>query len=418
MEQESKSNTNTEKDTGNKEEAFTHLAQGKRHLLVKDYEEAVTSLGLACTLLSKLYGEFANECGEAYFNYGKALLELARSENGVLGVDGDREDSEDSDEGEEEESETKNVENGKEDSNKDNTENSKEDENKDNAESNKGDENKDKESESKSENEANGTKDGESKDAEEAEEEDVDNLHLAWEMLEMAKIVFKKQAEDNKQMNLKLAEVHLKLGEVGLESENYSQAIEDINTCLQIQLENLDKHDRYIAETHYQLGIAYALSNEFDNSIEQYNHALKLLEERIKYLQEREKQGMTSYDKDENNPFYSVKEEISEINALLPEVREKIADVEDSKMETKKALLAGFGPKKEGEGESSSAEQGTSAGTSSTASNPFSSESSAANDAKPISNISHLVRKKRKLETDSSEEKSSKQPCPGDSKPE
>ena len=31
------------------------------------------------------YGEVANECGDAYFWYGKALLEVARQEGGILG---------------------------------------------------------------------------------------------------------------------------------------------------------------------------------------------------------------------------------------------------------------------------------------------------------------------------------------------
>ena len=31
------------------------------------------------------YGEVADECGDAYFWYGKALLEVSRQEGGILG---------------------------------------------------------------------------------------------------------------------------------------------------------------------------------------------------------------------------------------------------------------------------------------------------------------------------------------------
>ena len=50
------------------------LVTGKRHvMLVQDIPAAVSSLGEACELPS------------AYFYYGKALLEMARLEVGVLG---------------------------------------------------------------------------------------------------------------------------------------------------------------------------------------------------------------------------------------------------------------------------------------------------------------------------------------------
>ena len=64
--------------------AMGNVAAGKRHLLVQDPNAAVASLAEACELLGKLYGETAKECGEAYFYYGKALLELARMEAGVI----------------------------------------------------------------------------------------------------------------------------------------------------------------------------------------------------------------------------------------------------------------------------------------------------------------------------------------------
>jgi nuclear autoantigenic sperm protein len=72
--------------------AMQHLAAGKRNLLVLDLQAAVTSLGECSEMLGKHYGETAKECGEPYFLYGKALLELARLEAGVIdnGLDGGR----------------------------------------------------------------------------------------------------------------------------------------------------------------------------------------------------------------------------------------------------------------------------------------------------------------------------------------
>jgi len=67
------------------EEATTLLTTGKRHLLVNDVPAAVTTMSQACELLSKMFGETAIECAEAYYLYGKALLELSRLESGVLG---------------------------------------------------------------------------------------------------------------------------------------------------------------------------------------------------------------------------------------------------------------------------------------------------------------------------------------------
>ena len=64
--------------------ALQFLANGKRALLISDTSNAVSALENACQLLGEHYGEAAVECGEAYFYYGKALLELARMESGVL----------------------------------------------------------------------------------------------------------------------------------------------------------------------------------------------------------------------------------------------------------------------------------------------------------------------------------------------
>ena len=67
------------------------LVTEKHHMMVQDIPAANSNLGEVCELPSAEFGETAPECAEAYFYYGKALLEMARLEAGVLdnGLDGD-----------------------------------------------------------------------------------------------------------------------------------------------------------------------------------------------------------------------------------------------------------------------------------------------------------------------------------------
>ncbi|XP_067004089.2 protein HGV2 isoform X2 [Anabrus simplex] len=366
--------------TTQKQEAFTHLAQGKRHLLVRDYFEAATSLAQACKLLAEQYGECANEVGDAYFNYGKALLELARSESGVLGdaIEGDHDGSnedDDEDEGEEEDGEEQTEENGT-----GNIENSKTEE-----EGEKGGDEGDKKDDSVENKEGEEQK-GDTEGDENTDNDDESNLKLAWEVLELAKLIFQRQAEGNPKISLMLAEVYLKLGEVSLEDENYGQAIEDIKSCLKIQTENLPEDDRFVAETFYQLGVAYSLNSDFDNAIDNFKNAVNVIEKRIKNLEVKKKAGGDCAEETKLDPFYSLDGEIKELKSLLPEMQDKVTDMEDFKKETMKALCNNIGQRVAGQAD----------GASGSGSSINSSQTS--NEAKPVSNISHLVRKKRKPE--------------------
>merc|ERR1711942_199308 len=61
------------------------IESGKELLTAGEIPAAVEELSEACEFLSKEFGEAAEECAEAYLYYGKALLELAKLENQVLG---------------------------------------------------------------------------------------------------------------------------------------------------------------------------------------------------------------------------------------------------------------------------------------------------------------------------------------------
>ncbi|XP_075791995.1 nuclear autoantigenic sperm protein isoform X2 [Pelodiscus sinensis] len=170
----------------------------------------------------------------------------------------------------------------------------------------------------------------EEKSFQESEEDEVGNLELAWDMLELAKVIYKRQ--ETKEAQLHAAQAHLKLGEVSIESENYAQAIEEFQACLALQQKYLDSHDRLLAESHYQLALAYHYNSQFDEAILQFSKSLEVIDKRMMMLTERIKKTDGGATEDEK--------EIEELKGLLPEIKEKIEDSKESQKSARVAELA------------------------------------------------------------------------------
>ncbi|XP_012271634.1 protein HGV2 [Orussus abietinus] len=411
------------------------LSQGKRHLLVMDYAMAVTALGRACELLARKHGDTADELGEPYVFYGQALLGLAREEAGVLGggvpgsedADPDADDEDEDVDEEEDAQDAQEEESGKVEA----KESDKDPEKKSANENEKLDSQESSAPERTTEDEAKATKsdikgsevvanglDGaastsgsspkknggkedetEDGDEEDEDEDDVNNLQLAWEVLELAKLVLVKRGPPGLKP---LAAAHRLLGEVAMESGNHLGALAELRECLKI-LEKLEPRDSgAIAEAHYQLGLIHSLGNEFDSSIEQFNRATVLLQERIEELEKTSEPPAPT-----DNPFYTVEGEIKEMRELLPEIREKIADMKDFKQEACRLLIEGI-KNKVGSG---AADQDGSAGASGSGLASGSDQAKAKKEQKPVSDISHLVRKKRKAEDKEPEGAAEISPC-------
>ncbi|KAI8509348.1 hypothetical protein Bbelb_131960 [Branchiostoma belcheri] len=377
-------------------EAKDLIGQGRRHLVMGEIPNAVNCFQECCGILAAKYGETADEVGEAYYLYGRSLIELARMETGVLGnaLQGVPEESD----SEAEEGEDSTVGNPDEVKGEEREKVSKEVGEAFEAVIEAAEAAKEKKGEkgcylnfknAPSPNHAHLV----CTTIQQASE-DVSNLQLAWEVLELARNIYsKKEAKEDR---LKLAQIYLHLGEIGLETEKYDQAAEDFMSCLKIQQELLDAEDRLLAESHYQLGLAYSLSKDYDKSIEYYRNSHNVIKSRIGMLQGKIEELETGKGKEpvsSDDPIMVHRKEVEELNALLPEISSKMEDAEEMKKgaeEEARAIMAselGIGA-----GVSSS----SSAAPASTIAVKKAGEGSSSAEAKPAADISHLVRKKRK----------------------
>lgn len=455
------------------EEANKLIGTGKKHLVMGKVVEAVSTLQEACGMLAKKYGDTADECGEAFFWCGKALLDLARMENSVLGnalegvpeeeeekptesnvdstenidektrdelrvqvydamaekrnedmkqskdkeknddiekaetdeqqdtakkdedeenksnVDGSKAGNEQQDTAKKAENEEKksNIDGSKCDESEDKTENDKE------AEKESGDEEaEDEEEDDEMEGDAEDQVEGDGAAEKDSEDEEVGNLQLAWEMLEVAKVIYKRK--ENKEDQLMSAQTHLKLGEVSAESGNYTQALEDFQECLKLQVKHLDSDSRLLAETHYQLGLTYSLNLQYSPAIKELESSISVIKSRLGKLQEL-------LDKAEGpEALPDERKEMEELKALLPEIQEKVEDATEGLKTVGTAAEALKGVQDGGSSSASTMQNGDSSSSSkvnSTSTSGVSSTNGHASTA-PVSDISHLVRKKRKPE--------------------
>ncbi|XP_034737456.1 nuclear autoantigenic sperm protein isoform X2 [Etheostoma cragini] len=223
------------------------------------------------------------------------------------------------------------------------------------------------------------------------EEDEVGNLQLAWEMLEVAKVIYKKK--DGKDDQLMAAQAYLKLGEVSAESGNYPQALEDFQECLSLQLKHLPPHSRLLAETHYHVATTLCYMDQYSQAIQHYNSSIKVIEARLAMLQEVI---------DAADVAAEEKNEMEELKQLLPDIREKVEDAKESQR-TASAASQAIQQTLGGASTSSAflSENGSASSSAFATVSQIPVTSDGASSSKAVSNISHLVRKKRKPEEES-----------------
>nr|XP_019953809.1 PREDICTED: histone-binding protein N1/N2-like isoform X2 [Paralichthys olivaceus] len=228
--------------------------------------------------------------------------------------------------------------------------------------------------------------DGE-KNGQNKEEEEVGNLQLAWEMLEVAKVIYKRK--ESKDEQLMAAQTYLKLGEVSAESGNYPQALEDFQECLTLQLKHLPSHSRLLAETHYHVATTLCYMDQYSQAIQHYNSSIKVIEARLAMLQKviDKAKGADAAAEEKN--------EMEELKQLLPDIKEKVEDAKESQRTASTASQAI--QQTLGGASTSSAfceNRGPSSSTAFTTVSKIPVKSAEGASSSKVSDISHLVRKK------------------------
>ncbi|KAI9498003.1 hypothetical protein BDB00DRAFT_784485 [Zychaea mexicana] len=295
-------------ESNSTQKAQTLYEEGTRALSLKDYETSVDKLGKACQLLDSAHGELAPASGDAYFAYGRALLQSAIQQNTVLGESGQ-------DNKVDVVPPTAQEENAAIKSGKFHFEDDEVPE---------------------------GDNDDEDEEGEENRQDD--DFETAWDILDIARVIYEKSKD--KETRLKLSDVHLCLGDVSIETEKFDSALPDYQKALDIKKEYLAEDDRQLAEAHYKYALALEFSTtEADKAGSQIKAAVDVFKKRITTLEEKE-QGKGKGKASAANAGDATidNKEIREIEGLIQDLEEKLEELTNRQKTEKEAeaLLKSF----------------------------------------------------------------------------
>jgi nuclear autoantigenic sperm protein len=326
---------------------------GYRNFIAGDYAEAADALQEVCRYNAVSFGEKNEKCADALLLYGRCLLELGRAENCVLGnalkgwsqIEYDSQENITSEQFEDPEtvspaereklrdevtSAMAEPETIEEEADAEKVAEKPAEEKAESMETEKKEVVEPPSTEKMDEDKPAEKKDEEPSTEQDSLAEDPDSipsLQLAWEMIELARIIYK-QREESTERDVKISECYLRLGEVGMEIENYSGAVGDFLECQVLQKKHFDDLDRRIAETHYHLGAAYSFQKRHDNAKEHFTTARQMILDKIdalttKFDDETEKETVAKVLNDLAN-------EIAQLKDILPDLNSKLEDIEAS----------------------------------------------------------------------------------------
>ncbi|WRT67445.1 uncharacterized protein IL334_004416 [Kwoniella shivajii] len=307
-----------------KDQADQLIAEGKKAIALKQWEEGVNKYGEALDLMRQLVGETDPSMAPLLLSYGKALYELAFSQQGVMGKDeGSKEADEAVRQGALEEAPAKN---GNFVFSADPTS---DDDDEDDQEVPAGSEAGPSTSTSvpATTTPAEGEEGGEN----EGNDEPEDDYNAAWEVLDVARTIYAKIVEDKadgdegRDEKLNLADCYLALGDVSCETENFPQAVQDYTSALSLQSALLPSSSRQLASTHYQLATVLEFTpDRRSDALDHVEKALSAFKERLTQLESSDpdsEEVKKLSDKEKENEVKDVKNLIEDLRVKIDELK-------------------------------------------------------------------------------------------------
>ncbi len=115
----------------------------------------------------------------------------------------------------------------------------------------------------------------EHQDTEKGNEEQEDDFKLAWEILDIARLIYSKQ-EDPLSRQV-LSDIHMDLGDLQMENEQFPSALEDYQRALDLCNDEGVEGKRALASIHFKIAMAQEYSGDLEKAIPPLTAAVDLL---------------------------------------------------------------------------------------------------------------------------------------------
>jgi nuclear autoantigenic sperm protein len=149
------------------------------------------------------------------------------------------------------------------------------------------------------------------------DDENVNDLERAFEILECAHMIYSKMLEtnpENAHVITRLGDIHVMLADIYNENGDHENALSNVLKAIELQ-ETINEQQRYrlLAESYYKLGLIYELINKFSEAVDSFDKAINAVRQAVEQATGDEKEN-----------------EREELKSLLPAIELKRNDAQAS----------------------------------------------------------------------------------------